>query len=109
MKHASEQDYDVVLAGAGPAGSSAAIRLAASGLRVLLIEQKVFPREKLCGEFISPECLIHFKELGVDDQMLKAQPSSLRETVFYSKNGRSVAVPSSCFRANGFAWGLSRS
>jgi len=101
--------FDVIIAGGGPAGASAAIHLARRGARVLLAEQKKFPREKLCGEFISPECLIHFKELGVDDQMLKAQPSSLRETVFYSKNGRSVAVPSSWFQANGFAWGLSRS
>src|ERR1044071_574693 len=101
-------NYDVIIAGGGPAGASAAIHLATRGARVLLAEQKKFPREKLCGEFISPECLIHFKELGVDGQMLKAQPSSLRETVFYSKNGRSVAVPSSWFRANGFAWGLSR-
>src|SRR5207249_9262699 len=83
--------FDVIIAGGGPAGASAAIHLASRGARVLLAEQKKFPREKLCGEFISPECLIHFKELGVDDQMLKAQPSSLRETVFYSKNGRSVA------------------
>ena len=48
--------YDVIIAGAGPAGSSAAIRLAAGGLNVLLVEQKKFPRPKLCGEFISPEC-----------------------------------------------------
>ena len=45
-------DYDVIIAGAGPAGSSAAIHLATSGLKVLLVEQKKFPRAKLCGEFI---------------------------------------------------------
>ena len=101
-------NYDVIIAGGGPAGASAAIHLASSGARVLLAEQKKFPREKLCGEFISPECLLHFKKLGVDGQMLSAQPSSLTKTIFYSRSGRSVTVPSSWFRANGFAWGLSR-
>ena len=54
-------DYDIIIAGGGPAGASAAIHLATRGARVLLAEQKKFPREKLCGEFISPECLPHFK------------------------------------------------
>ena len=49
-------DFDVIIVGGGPAGSSAAIHSAARGARVLLAEQKRFPREKLCGEFISPEC-----------------------------------------------------
>ena len=57
--------FDVIIAGAGPAGSSAAIHLARQGVRVLLIEQKKFPRAKLCGEFISPECQKHFENLGV--------------------------------------------
>jgi len=100
--------FDVIIAGGGPAGASAAIHLASRGARVLLAEQKKFPREKLCGEFISPECLLHFKKLGVDGQMISAQPSSLSKTIFYSNSGRSVTVPSSWFRANGFAWGLSR-
>lgn len=46
--------FDVAIAGAGPAGSSAAIHLAIAGARVLLVEEKKFPRQKLCGEFISP-------------------------------------------------------
>jgi ribulose 1,5-bisphosphate synthetase/thiazole synthase len=41
--------FDVIIAGAGPAGASAAIHLARNDLRVLLVEQKKFPRAKLCG------------------------------------------------------------
>ncbi len=104
----SSFDYDVIIAGGGPAGSSAAIHLAAAGARVLLVEQKEFPRAKLCGEFISPECVLHFERLGVADRMLGAQPSCLTETVFYARNGRSVSVPSSWFGAHGMALGLSR-
>lgn len=100
-------DFDVIIAGGGPAGSSAAIHLAREGLRVLLVEQKKFPRPKLCGEFISPECLDHFQKLGVADAMTSSAPSLISETVFYSARGQHVAVPSSWFGGSA-ALGLSR-
>src|SRR2546423_8342810 len=105
MSHPS--DYDVIIAGGGPAGSSAAIHLASSA-RVLLVEQKRFPRPKLCGEFISPECAAHFERLGVAEQMLATGPSNLIETVFYSQTGARVSVPSDWFASGGAALGLSR-
>jgi flavin-dependent dehydrogenase len=101
--------YDIAIVGAGPAGSSAAIRLATAGQRVVLIEKAKFPREKLCGEFISPECLEHFAELGVLEGMLSAGGTQIKETIFYGRGGRGVAVPSAMFggvHAN--ALGLSR-
>lgn len=101
--------FDVAIAGAGPAGTSAAIRLALSGARVLLVEEKKFPRAKLCGEFISPECLTHFQQLGVMDEMSAAGGDSITETVFYSRRGNSVSVPSEWFRTGTPALGLSRS
>ena len=106
---ASSNTFDVAIAGAGPAGTSAAIHLAMNGARVLLIEEKKFPRAKLCGEFISPECFAHFKRLGVEDEMLAAGGVSLSETVFYSRRGHSVAVPSEWFKPGAGALGLSRS
>lgn len=99
--------YDVIIAGAGPAGSSAAIHMAASGLKVLLVEQKKFPRAKLCGEFISPECQDHFQKLGVAPAIVCSEPASLNETVFYSSRGHEVSVPSSWFGKR-TALGLSR-
>jgi len=104
----NEFDYDVIIAGGGPAGSSAAIHLSLAGVRVLLVEQKKFPRPKLCGEFISPECAPHFERLGVADQMLAAGPARLTETVFYSRRQTRVSVPSAWFGAEGVALGLSR-
>jgi flavin-dependent dehydrogenase len=100
-------DYDVIIAGGGPAGSSAAIHLAQSGLNVLVVEQKKFPRAKLCGEFISPECFDHFKKLGVAEEMLACNPATLTETVFYSRRGHRISVPSGWF-ATRSALGLSR-
>src|SRR5689334_11098927 len=99
--------FDVIIAGAGPAGSSAAIHLARNDLRVLLVEQKKFPRPKLCGEFISPECRRHFETLGVADAMTNYDPTSITETVFYSSSGHHVTIPSSWFGGPA-ALGLSR-
>lgn len=99
--------YDIAIVGGGPAGSSAAIRLAHAGRSVLLLEQKRFPREKLCGEFISPECLAHFCELGVLGSV-QAGAVAIGKTVFYARSGASVTVSSDWFAAGGQALGLSR-
>ncbi len=104
----ASSNYDVIIAGGGPAGSSTAIHLAMRGARVLLIEQKKFPRPKLCGEFISPECAFHFERLGVAEQMFAAGPATLSETVFYARSGARAVVPSSWFGSSGVALGLSR-
>ena len=103
------EPFDVAIAGAGPAGSSAAIRLAQNGARVLLADERKFPRAKLCGEFISPECLTHFRELGVLTQINAAGGAAVSRTVFYSRHGRNVAVPSEWFSSGNEALALSRS
>jgi menaquinone-9 beta-reductase len=100
--------FDVAIAGAGPAGTSAAIHLATQGMRVFLGERKKFPRPKLCGEFISPECLDHFEQLGVADRIISAGGARLTETIFYARDGRSVSVPSEWFAGQSTALGLSR-
>jgi menaquinone-9 beta-reductase len=90
-------DYDVLIVGGGPAGASAAIRLADAGARVLIAEQKQFPRAKLCGEFISPECAAHFAALGVLASMHAAGAVAVTRTDFYTRGGRRVSVPSTWF------------
>jgi menaquinone-9 beta-reductase len=103
------ESFDAVVIGGGPAGTAAAIHLAAAGASVLLVEQEKFPRDKLCGEFISPECLNHFTRLGVLAGMSSAGGADISETVFYAQSGRGVAVPSAWFRgASPAALGLSR-
>ena len=50
---AANDPYDVAIVGAGPAGSTCAIRLANQGLRVALIDKATFPRDKICGDALS--------------------------------------------------------
>jgi menaquinone-9 beta-reductase len=64
------KDYDAVVVGAGPAGSSSAIVLARLGYKVALIDKSRFPREKLCGDFINPINHPIFQALGVEKQLL---------------------------------------
>ena len=60
-----ERRFDVVIAGAGPAGSTTALRLARDGFHVAIVEPRRFPRFKPCGEFLSPACLPLLRDLGV--------------------------------------------
>ena len=100
-------EFDVIIVGAGPAGASVAIELAQRDRHVLLVEQKQFPRPKLCGEFISPECYTHFDRLGVAKDLPAYGPASIQQTTFYSQKGSSVTIPSRWFGL-GPALGLSR-
>jgi flavin-dependent dehydrogenase len=50
-------EFDVLVVGAGPAGSIAALRLARSGVSVRVIDRAAFPRDKLCGDTLNPGCV----------------------------------------------------
>src|ERR1700744_3789908 len=52
MQHAQEKQYDVVIAGAGPAGCACALGLKDAGLKVAMLDKATFPRDKVCGDAI---------------------------------------------------------
>src|SRR5689334_10639590 len=60
------READVIVVGAGPGGSTAAYHLARHGLDVLLMEKTEFPREKVCGDGLTPRAVKQLVKLGVD-------------------------------------------
>lgn len=83
-------DYDIAVIGGGPAGCSAAITAARGGARVVLLEKGAFPRQKVCGEFVSAEALNLLRQLLANDRLLSSAPS-LTEACFHI-NERTVTV-----------------
>ena len=65
MVVAETREADVVVVGAGPGGSSAAYHLARHGLTVLLLEKTEFPREKVCGDGLTPRAVRQLVRMGI--------------------------------------------
>jgi menaquinone-9 beta-reductase len=63
---ADERQADVIVVGAGPAGASAAYHLAAAGADVLLLEKAAFPRDKVCGDGLTPRAVKQLVAMGFD-------------------------------------------
>ena len=62
----SDRSADVIVVGAGPAGSATAYHLAQAGLDVLLLEKTAFPREKVCGDGFTPRAVKQILAMGID-------------------------------------------
>ena len=73
----NELNTDILIIGGGPAGSTTALYLSELGLNITLIEKKIFPREVLCGEFLSKEVTDILKELNIFNDFLSLNPNKL--------------------------------
>src|ERR1700691_1742654 len=87
-------DYDAVIVGAGPSGSTAAILLAQAGWSVALIEKQCFPRRKVCGECIAASNLPLLDALGIGDEFASmAGPELRRVALLCGAQSVSAALP----------------
>lgn len=89
-----QTDYDAVIVGAGPSGSTAAILLAQAGWSVALIEKQCFPRRKVCGECIAASNLPLLDALGIGDVFASmAGPELRRVALLCGAQSVSAALP----------------
>ena len=87
-------DYDVIVLGGGPSGSSAAIHLSRYGKKVLLLDRHKFPRDKICGDGISGRSVAMLRELGLMEEFSKVEHEDMYGVTFSSPDGTVVPVPS---------------
>jgi geranylgeranyl reductase family protein len=85
---------DVVVVGAGPAGTAASITAVEHGLTVVCVDKARFPRDKTCGDGLTANALRLLEELGVSAaDLAAAETNFIRETVLVSPGGRRVLLP----------------
>jgi flavin-dependent dehydrogenase len=103
-----DRHVDVLIAGAGPGGSAAAIHFARLGLSVTLLERAHFPRDKACSEYMSPEAVRHLDALGVLEALDAAGGHALTGTTVVGPKGarltgRFALAGGAPFRATGLS------
>ncbi len=81
---------DLLVVGAGPAGASTAAWAARAGLDVLLVDRAVFPRDKACAEYLSPEATRDLDALGVLDEIEASGAARLTGMRIVADNGSEV-------------------
>lgn len=84
---------DLVVIGGGPAGSAVAALAAGHGVKTLLIERDSFPRDKVCGEFLSAEGCAVLSRLGLLDAIVAQGAMPMDACLLADAKGRSVEAP----------------
>ena len=86
------KEYDVVIAGAGPAGTSCALALRDSGLRIAIIDKSEFPRDKVCGELMHKKTVDTLEKIvpGFKEQFVKFPKTLVLKHTRMHYKGRSV-------------------
>ncbi|MGH8142093.1 MAG: NAD(P)/FAD-dependent oxidoreductase [Steroidobacteraceae bacterium] len=99
-----QTDYDAIIIGAGPAGSTAAILLAQAGWSVAVLEKQRYPRRKVCGECIAASNLPLLDALGIGDAFAAlAGPQLQRVALWCGREAVSAALPTATVA--GHPWG----
>lgn len=86
-----QKKYDVVIVGAGPAGATAATFLAKQGFDVALLDKATFPREKTCGDGLTPRAIGVLQEMNLLDKLL-VEGCKMDEATVFAPNGTPVTT-----------------
>jgi flavin-dependent dehydrogenase len=104
MQGAMPTRFDVVVVGAGPAGSTVAIQLARAGWAVALVERQRFPRRKVCGECIAASNLPLLATLGIADAFDAIAGAELRRVTLLQGDSTATAELPSADHSR-YPWG----
>jgi flavin-dependent dehydrogenase len=85
--------FDVIVVGGGPAGATAAALCAQRGLGVALFEHARFPRHKVCGDVINPNCWPVLERLGVTEKIRALPQHQIEGATFTTADGGLLHVP----------------
>jgi len=84
--------YDCIIVGAGPAGSSAALYARRRGLKTLLLEKAVFPRDKVCGDALSGKSMFVLSDLGLSAEIQKLPYAEIDSITFSNPKHTEVNI-----------------
>ena len=88
----SEELYDLVIVGGGPAGATAALYAQRAGLKTCLVDKATFPRDKICGDALSGKVVSILHELDLLDKIGQLPGAPIHEVVFGSPNHVQASV-----------------
>ncbi|MEX1054901.1 MAG: geranylgeranyl reductase family protein, partial [Rhodothermales bacterium] len=86
-------EYDVIVVGGGPGGATAAGLAASAGLKVLMVDRAVFPRDKICGDAISGKSIDVLKKLDLHTKVLERPSIESGGILFSGPAGDEVEIP----------------
>ncbi|MCG2420344.1 geranylgeranyl reductase family protein [Aequorivita sp. F47161] len=79
-------DCDVLISGGGPSGSALAFHLAKKGVKVIVVEAAKFPRDKVCGDGVSPIALAELNKMGITRTQKFAKANEIKKVGLFLKN-----------------------
>ncbi|SVB19225.1 uncharacterized protein METZ01_LOCUS172079, partial [marine metagenome] len=86
------ESYDVIIVGAGPAGSAAACYAARGGIRVLLLDKAIFPRDKTCGDALGWKTLSFLREFGLNAEDIVTEKARFDGLRFSGPSGKEAII-----------------